>query len=487
MYLQVLLLIFLGRPWSMHKTECLNDTSSQLGACTSTDCGLSTCFLPASPILDAPPLLDAVVDSVWQRGTLTADRAVQKCAPFDAPLGHGTATAIPRSPLMYLQVLLLIFLGRPWTMHKTECLNDTSSQLGACTSTDCGLSTCFLPASPILDAPPLLDAVVDSVWQRGTADRAVQKCAPFDAPLGHGTATAIPRSPLMYLQVGYYDAYSYRDDDFCLLAVSWPPHVLKSFRAGVSYLWCLLVLGGDVELNPGPMTKAQEEKLDLVAGSILRLETSNAVLQDSVNKVLQIDADLKIDLEKLTKRVHDLEQKFATAPSAELVGNSDKGLANVQAKIDDLENRSRRSNVLFYGIDDPEKSETWEESERLVNVFCKEKLGLTVESVSRAHRVGRFSSEKKRPIIAKFFNEREVDTVMSRGYKLKNTNLSISRDYSEAVREKRRKLLQFSKSIKKDGDKVRLVFNKLFVNDDLYMWSTNESRAILVSGREDGE
>ncbi|XP_077518080.1 uncharacterized protein LOC144128510 [Amblyomma americanum] len=330
MYLQVLLLIFLGRPWTMHKTECLNDTSSQLGACTSTDCGLSTCFLPASPILDAPPLLDAVVDSVWQRGTLTADRAVQKCAPFDAPLGHGTATAIPRSPLMYLQVLLLIFLGRPWTMHKTECLNDTSSQLGACTSTDCGLSTCFLPASPILDAPPLLDAVVDSVWQRGTltADRAVQKCAPFDAPLGHGTATAIPRSPLMYLQVGYYDAYSYRDDDVCLLAVSWPPHVLKSFRAGVSYLWCLLVLGGDVELNPGPMTKAQEEKLDLVASSILRLEASNAVLQDSVNKVLQIHADLKIDLEKLTKRVHDLEQKFATAPSAELVGNSDKGLAN---------------------------------------------------------------------------------------------------------------------------------------------------------------
>ncbi|KAH7974307.1 hypothetical protein HPB49_013878 [Dermacentor silvarum] len=411
--------------------------------------------------------------------------------------GHGTVTVILRSPLMFVQVLLLIFLGRPWSVSSMrpvpttpmrEWLNDTSSPwLGAFSSTDCGLSMPFLASSPLVDAPPLLDAVFFSVWQRGTesAEREVPKCAHSDATLGHGTVTVIQRSPLMFVQVSYYDAYSYRDDDVCLLAVSGPPHVLKSVRASVLYLMCLLVLGGDVELNPGPMTKAQEEKLDLVAGSILRAEASNSVLQESVNKVLQSHLEIKNDLEKLTKRVLDLEQKFAAAPSAQSIACSDNGLVGVQEKIDDLENRSRRSNVLFYGITDSAKSETWEESERLVNNFCTEKLGLTVTSISRAHRVGRFSSKKKRPIIAKFFNEKEVELVLSRGFKLKNTSLSISRDYSETVREKRRKLLQFSRTVKKDGDRVRLVFNKLHLNNDVYEWNTNEGQAVLVSRRRD--
>ncbi|XP_075555559.1 uncharacterized protein LOC142588016 [Dermacentor variabilis] len=251
------------------------------------------------------------------------------------------------------------------------------------------------------------------------------------------------------------------------------------------YLLCLLVLDGDVELNPGPMTKAQEEKLDLVAGSILRVEASNSALQESVNKVLHMHVELKNDLEKLTKRVLDLEQKVAAAPCAQSITSSDNGLVGVQEKIDDLENRSRRSNVLFYGLTDSARSETWEESERLVSNFCTQKLGLTVTSISRAHRVGRFSSEKKRPIIAKFFNEKEVELVLSRGHKLKNTNFSISRDYSEAVREKRRKLLQFSRTMKKDGDRVRLVFNKLHLNNEVYEWNTNEGQAVLVSRRRD--
>lgn len=56
-------------------------------------------------------------------------------------------------------------------------------------------------------------------------------------------------------------------------------------------------------------------------------------------------------------------------------------------------------------------------------------------------------------------------------------------DYSEAVRDKRRKLLQFSKSLRKDGDRIRLVFNKLFVNDDVYMWDTESNSAKQLSSR----
>ncbi|XP_077543323.1 uncharacterized protein LOC144155629 [Haemaphysalis longicornis] len=147
-----------------------------------------------------------------------------------------------------------------------------------------------------------------------------------------------------------------------------------------------------------------------------------------------------------------------------------------QEKIDDLENRSRRSNVLFFGIEDTDQSESWEASETHVREFCSNKLSVTAASIARAHRLGRFSAEKTRPIIAKFYNEktrRDVETILSKGVKLKNTTFSISRDFSEAVRDKRRKLLQFSRVIKKEGDRVRLVFNKLmpstvFLTTDFY-------------------
>ncbi|XP_077497727.1 uncharacterized protein LOC144108342 [Amblyomma americanum] len=207
------------------------------------------------------------------------------------------------------------------------------------------------------------------------------------------------------------------------------------FKRACSAIVCvlrLLLLSGDVEVNPGPMTKAQEEKLDTVAETVLRLEASNATLIEAVTKVLNIHATLKTDLENLTKRVQELETKLELASSVSTSANHESGLSNIVNKIDDLENRSRRSNVLFYGIADSDSSESWETSEQLVNDFCLDKLGVTVTSVARAHRVGRFSTEKARPIIAKFINDKEIEAILSNGRKLKETNFSIGRDYSLA-------------------------------------------------------
>lgn len=150
-------------------------------------------------------------------------------------------------------------------------------------------------------------------------------------------------------------------------------------------------------------------------------------------------------------------------------------------KIDDLENRSRRSNLLFYGIQDTGEAEDWDTSEQIVTKFCQDILGVTTASIARAHRLGRFSNDRTRPIIVKFFNEKEIETVLSNGHKLKGTDFGISRDYSEAVRDKRRKLWQFSKTIKKDKDRVSLVFNKLKINKEVYIWDTQANCAKLVS------
>lgn len=79
-----------------------------------------------------------------------------------------------------------------------------------------------------------------------------------------------------------------------------------------------------MEANPGPMTKAQEDKLDLVFRTILRLEAKNASLLEGVNKILLIHINIKSDLEALTKSVRELETKSLAAASTE-TGNSHDG------------------------------------------------------------------------------------------------------------------------------------------------------------------
>ncbi|KAH9379739.1 hypothetical protein HPB48_019883 [Haemaphysalis longicornis] len=97
--------------------------------------------------------------------------------------------------------------------------------------------------------------------------------------------------------------------------------------------------------------------------------------------------------------------------------NYEEKLSFMQCKIDDFQNRPRRSNVLFFGIKDTDIPESWDVSEELVNNVWVDKLEVNVTSVARAHRLDKFSADKKRPIIPKSFIERDLETVLSRRIK----------------------------------------------------------------------
>lgn len=49
-------------------------------------------------------------------------------------------------------------------------------------------------------------------------------------------------------------------------------------------------------------------------------------------------------------------------------------------KTNDLENRSRRKNLVFYGVDD-KASEIWDEFEAMIKNICKTSLGMELEYV----------------------------------------------------------------------------------------------------------
>lgn len=172
------------------------------------------------------------------------------------------------------------------------------------------------------------------------------------------------------------------------------------------------------------------------------------------------------DLNAVTNQVKVLETS---------VSKFDEQISELMLKVDDLENRGRRNNLIIYGLEEPNK-ETYEELEATVknNIF-HEILGVTVNGIERCHRLGRKTSEKPRPVILKFVDYREKIAVLKASPQLKDTDFSLSDDFSKRIREIRKQLWRSAAQEKEKGAKVKLLFDKLSVDGVLFGW--NEEKA----------
>lgn len=75
----------------------------------------------------------------------------------------------------------------------------------------------------------------------------------------------------------------------------------------------------------------------------------------------------------------------------------------LQSRVDDLEDRSRRNNIILRGIADDRK--TWEETEVRVREVLRDVLDpLPETAIERAHRLGQYHPGKRRPITVRFSN-----------------------------------------------------------------------------------
>ena len=95
----------------------------------------------------------------------------------------------------------------------------------------------------------------------------------------------------------------------------------------------------------------------------------------------------------------------------------------MKEQIAELEDRHRRNNLRFMGIEEKSgvESETWKESETKVKDFLQEKLGLEIDEITieRAHRIGKKEELKRRTIIAKCLNYKQHEKVLNKYKELK--------------------------------------------------------------------
>lgn len=293
-----------------------------------------------------------------------------------------------------------------------------------------------------------------------------------------------------------------RSSDYCLLAVSCPVEVCDR----VKWLLCLpswigsefvdflrLLLSGDVETNPGPTKRAisldkddDSNTLASVLETVRRIEAGQQAILNELKGLKEKQAATDKEVKHLTERIVVLESSVASQNSSvegapvNILQTITNQLQTVTTRCDDAENRLRRSNLLFYGIDD-DGNEDWAASEEKIIKLCTDKLQVpcTSSQFERVHRIGRYSPDKQRPIIAKFSFYKDRQKVLSSAFKLKGSTVSIGEDFSPSTRLARRKLVAFAKIQNK---KFNLSVDKLRMGKDTYVYNP-DSNTVELSTR----
>lgn len=146
-----------------------------------------------------------------------------------------------------------------------------------------------------------------------------------------------------------------------------------------------------------------------------------------------------------------------------------------QQKISDMEDRARRNNLIVFGENECVNETLQGLEDKVIKNIFSALLGINPTSVERIHILGKKRDDRDRPIILRLYDYNEKIAIFKNYRKLKGTKISIADDYSYETLQKRKLLWQSAQSDKSDGSKVRLVHDKLFINDIPYTWDAQSN------------
>lgn len=263
----------------------------------------------------------------------------------------------------------------------------------------------------------------------------------------------------------------------------------------MQYMLYMLFRCGDVEVNPGPHTRSgillevdtlPDEPSEQMAVLFHLLKDLQARSVQSAQSQVELVADVKsiktgqknieTKIGHIQKRLDALEEKTKVLDNFNTnlveIQDSVKVLTtqhdSMESRLDELEDRSRRDNLLFYGI--PDSRESWEQSEAHVKRILTNALHTMPEnSIERAHRLGPLTPNKCRPIIVKLSGYKIKDKILSARAKLREINVTVSEDFSPATRIARRKLIEFAKNLPQSPT-FQLRHNKLVIKKKQYVY-----------------
>ena len=147
-----------------------------------------------------------------------------------------------------------------------------------------------------------------------------------------------------------------------------------------------------------------------------------------------------------------------------------ESLKSLEARNIRLEAQHRRSNMKFYGISELD-NETPSKTKELLQKFILDKMKITDEvTFERVHRLGSrtVSSDRPRPIIAKFSFYQQKQDIWRSVRNLKGSRCAISDDYPKEIDKIRKTLYAVLKEAKRYHHRAFFNVDKLIINGQVY-------------------
>jgi hypothetical protein len=209
-----------------------------------------------------------------------------------------------------------------------------------------------------------------------------------------------------------------------------------------------------------------ERKQEDIQKHVKDLEISIEFTQDTLinEKIINLEKEFKklINTEittVLNQTVHlKLMQNEANKLSDGLKENMRK-----------LEDRNRRNNIRIDGVQENEK-ETWEQTEKKIQLILNEQLKISNIIIERAHRIERRIitdkvMSKPRTIIIKLLNYKDKENILKHSKMLKGTGIFINEDFSYETNKIRRELIEKMKIARNAGKYAVIEYDKLIVKE----------------------
>lgn len=233
-------------------------------------------------------------------------------------------------------------------------------------------------------------------------------------------------------------------------------------------------------IDPFALILSRLDNMDMKLGQLEKIQTT-------VNGLTVSMYDIGQKVEDMEKRIRDLESsRQFDCDAVNEIKQKQNEIDSLKSKVSQMETQRSecedivnemkcadlKNNLLFFRVNDDESETTEQCHEKIVNIM-KEEMKINNAShiqIIKAERMGKYKLDKIRPIVVRYgsFDEREIVRKSCKNLKRENP-VGVSQHYPKDIADKRKALGPVLRKAKRDKKKVELRYDKLFINDILYV------------------
>ena len=160
-------------------------------------------------------------------------------------------------------------------------------------------------------------------------------------------------------------------------------------------------------------------------------------------------------------KVSDQLEVLANHESSNNQCNCQGHMKILQNSIFDLQCRSMKNNLIFTGLYEVRDENT----EELLRHFLFKEIGIDFRiDFGNVHQFSH-KPRGKRPIVARFIHFNDLQYVLNNAYRLRITPYGIQ----QQIEDRRRELYPIHKEAKRQGKRVALIRDRLYIENELYV------------------